>query len=147
MWKIALYGTDVDHQLDGNGELVLTSLPLNPATNSEWLKVNIFGASPTYADESEQLNTPGGYQIDKALLRRQLTLQLESADFTDDMSIIENLKDLRLKKEIYLYNIDYPVALHKSGYAVRINIKTTVEDDFENGVKNIIINVVKTKAE
>jgi hypothetical protein len=128
-------------------------LPANPATNSEWLKVSIYGASPTYNDESSSVDTPGGFHVERAVLRRQLKLQLETIVFPDGMGIIETLKALKLKKEIYLYNIDYPVILHKThdttgvDYAVRINIKTTVEDDFENGEKNITLEVVKTKVE
>jgi hypothetical protein len=153
MWTIALYGTDTSHQLDPDGELALSELPPNPATNDEWLKVSIYGASPTYNDESSSVDTPGGYHIERAVLRRQLKLQLETIAFPDGMGIIEALKELKLKKEIYLYNIDYPIILHKThytigvDYAVRINIKTTVEDDFENGEKNITIEVVKTKVE
>jgi hypothetical protein len=153
MWTIALYGTDTSHQLDHDGELALSELPANPATNSEWLKVSIYGASPTYNDESSSVDTPGGFHVERAVLRRQLKLQLETIVFPDGMGIIETLKALKLKKEIYLYNIDYPVILHKThdttgvDYAVRINIKTTVEDDFENGEKNITLEVVKTKVE
>jgi hypothetical protein len=147
MWTIAFYGTNTTHQLDPDGELSLSELPTNPATNNEWLKISIYGASPTYNDESSNVETPGGYQIERAILRRQLKLQLETIAFPTGMGIIETLKALKLKKEIYLYNIDYPVTLHKANYAVRINIKTTVEDDFENGEKNITLEVVKTKVE
>jgi hypothetical protein len=147
MWTIALYGTNTRHQLDADGELSLSELPANPATNNEWLKVSIYGASPTYNDESSNVETPGGYQIERAILRRQLKLQLETIAFPTGMDIIEKLKALKLNKEIYLYNIDYPIALHKDDYAVRINIKTTVEDDYENGEKNITLEVVKIKVE
>jgi len=147
MWTIALYGTNTSHQLDADGELSLSQLPANPATNNEWLKVSIYGASPTYNDESTTIDTPGGYQVERAVLRRQLKLQLETITFPSGMAIIETLKALKLKKEIYLYNIDYPVALHKANYAVRVNIKTMVEDDYENGEKNITLEVVKTKVE
>jgi hypothetical protein len=152
MWTIALCGTNTSHQLDPDGELALSELPPNPATNNDWLKVSIYGASPTYNDESSSVDTPGGYHVERAVLRRQLKLQVETIVFPDGMGIIETLKELKLKKEIYLYNIDYPVALHKKNYlgvdyAVRVNIKTTVEDDFENGEKNITLEVVKTKVE
>jgi hypothetical protein len=154
MWTIALYGTDTSHQLDPDGELALSELPPNPATNNEWLKVSIYGASPTYNDESSSVDTPGGYHIERAVLRRQLKLQLETITFPSEMGIIETLKALKLNKEIYLYNIDYPVALHKIDYptagvdyAVRINIKTSVEDDYANGEKNITLEIVKTKVE
>jgi hypothetical protein len=147
MWTIALYGTDTSHQLDPDGELALSELPPNPATNNEWLKVSIYGASPTYSDESSSVDTPGGYHVERAILRRQLKLQLETIAFPDGMGIIETLKALKLNKEIYLYNIDYPIGLHKANYAVRINVKTSVEDDFENGEKNITIEIVKTKVE
>lgn len=147
MWTIALYGTNTRHQLDSDGELPLFNLPANPINNPYWLKVNIYGASPTYNDESITLETPGGYQVEQAVLRRQLKLQLETISFPDDMGIIESLKNLKLKKEIYLYNIDYPITLHKSNFAVRVNLKTVVEDDYENGEKNITLEVVKTKAE
>lgn len=147
MWTIALYGTNIWHQLDSEGELAISNLPADPATNSEWLKVDIYGASPTYNDESITVETPGGYQVEKAILRKQLKLQLETISFPNGMSIIETLKTLKLKKEIYLYNINYPVTLHKSNYAVRINMKTLVEDDYENGEKNITLDIVKTKVE
>lgn len=147
MWTIALYGTDTRHQLDNDGELAISNLPANPVTNNDWLKVNIYGASPTYNDESITLETPGGYQVEKAMLRRQLKLQLKPVSFPNEMNIIETLKTLKLHKEIYLYNIDYPVTLHKPNYAVRINMKTLVEDDYENGEKNITLDIVKTKVE
>jgi hypothetical protein len=147
MWTIALYGTNTSHQLDSDGELALSELPPNPATNDDWLKVSIYGASPTYNDESSTIDTPGGFQVERAILRRQLKLQLETIAFPSGMGIIESLKALKLNKEIYLYNIDYPITLHQANYAVRINIKTTVEDDFENGEKNITLEVVKTKVE
>jgi hypothetical protein len=147
MWTIAFYGTNTIHQLNPDGELSLSELPANPATNNDWLKVSIYGASPTYNDESSTIDTPGGFQVERAILRRQLKLQLETIAFPSGMGIIETLKALKLKKEIYLYNIDYPITLHTPNYAVRVNIKTTVEDDYANGEKNITLEVVKTKVE
>lgn len=146
-WTIALTGLNNYLTLDSNGEVDLSLLPANPSTSNDWMRLSIYGASPQYEEEAETLKAVGGIEIKQTALRRVMKLQLFPINFPDEMPLLETLKNLAKKKQIFLYNINYPVSLHSNGKAVAVNIKTIVEDDFDNGQKQISIEIRKVKAE
>jgi len=147
MWKLALYGTDSFVALTAVGEYSLTSLPPNPATNAEWLKIEILGASPRFAVEVQQFKGNGGFLFEARQQRLELNVKLKPIKFPSEMGIIQELKNLLKKRLIFLYNIDYPVTLHSANFAVAVNVSVEVEDDYENGIKDITLKITKIKAE
>ena len=147
MWKLALYGIDNFVNLTAAGEYSLSNLPPNPATNADWLKIEILGASPKFAVEAQQFKGNGGFLYEARQQRLELSVKLKPVVFPSEMNIIEDLKNLLKKRIIFLYNIDYPVTLHSSNFAVAVNATVEVEDDYENGIKEIILKITKIKAE
>lgn len=157
-WKIALYGTDTYHSLDANGEVALSDLDLSidpldadwPIGDTDWTILDIIGASPEYEENSEVIEAPGGYEVENCTQRLVLKAEIVSVVFPDDMSLFVTYKNLKKKRYIYLLNINYPdsaMPLHASGKAVAVNIKKTVDHDYDNGVKVMTLEIRKIVVE
>jgi len=153
IWKIALFGTDTYHVLDSNYEIDISSLdtpdlgnPAWPEGDVDWLTLSISAGKPEFVEDDEVTEVPGGIEIIRSTQRLTLNVIVEPVEFPDEMDIFVAYKNLKKKRYIYLYNISYPdtqMPLHAAGKAVAVNIKKSIEHDFDHGVKTMNIEIRK----
>lgn len=160
-WKVAIFGTDTFKSLDSNHEIAMSSLdPTINLTDPEpfkdktgWLVLQIVAADGEYNEDSDIIEVPGGFEIEKCTQRLVLNCELApisvEPDLVDDyavydLGVFDDYMAIKNKRYKYFYNIDHPGTFHTAGKAVCVNIKKkSLEHDHDNGTKKLILEIRK----
>ena len=150
MWTIALYGTDTYYEPDADSHVDLSTLGTSdPMTDSNWLKVNIAGASPKKEAFENPRERIGGISVHASAQKQVYKLHLEDYVFPDDMAVLEQLYTLLRKRYVYVYKGTYDFtsgnswAIHPDGKAIMVSAVGATEDDYEHGLKRVTIDLQK----
>lgn len=147
-WNVCLLGTNTKHELDSNSLVDLTTLgyDTDPLEHADWLNVPVIGMSrrrTQYEDIGERV---GGISTHPHAQYITYDPELVPIKFPDEMTFYDDLCTVLAYRRIYLYRGEYTFTsdlfdILPNTKAAGVAVKITVEDDYENGYKNISLNI------
>jgi hypothetical protein len=150
MWTVALFGTDTYYNPDADSLVDLSALGTsNPMTDTNWLKIDIAGASPKKEIFESPRERVGGISVHSSAQKQLYQLKPDDYIFPDDMSALDSLYDLLRKRYIFFYKGTYDFttsdswAIHPDGKAIMVSAVGKIEDDYDHGIKTVTIDLQK----
>ena len=152
-WTIALLGTNTFVNPDSSSLVTLAALnTTDPMTDSNWLKVDISGASP----KKEAFNSPkeriGGISVHSNAYKQIYQLKPFPFDFPLGMPKLDKLNEVLLYRYIYFFKGTYDFQdpdpnkswmIHPDSKAIMVSAVGKTEDDYDTGQKTITIDLQK----
>lgn len=150
-WKIAIFGTDTFYEPDSKSEVTLATLETSdPMTDTDWLKIDVAGMGPKPIPINETEERVGGIVVHGKTHKYLLDCKTLPFNFPADMADYFNLFAALNHKYIYLYKGTYDFTefdIHSDSKAVMVACTHQIEDDYENGRKDVSLSFRKVYPE
>lgn len=142
-WTIAILGTDTFYQPDADSEVLLSALSVtDPMEDENWLKVNITGMRPKPVQVNETEERVGGIAVQRKAQKMLFDCKTMPFIFPDDMAEYFDLFEALKHNYIYLFKGTYDFdefSIHGDTKALMVACTHTIEDDDENGRKDVTL--------
>lgn len=145
MWSVYVYGTNniIKPDADSMVDISLVDGTADPATDSRWVRLEVFAIDPHWDSFGDVETGNGGVAIHPRALVRTFSLQLDPFVFPDDMHKIETIANVINKRRVFLHKGDYASTadwqLHADGKAMCVALKISTEDIHDDGTKSITL--------
>ncbi len=141
IWKIALFGSEVFYEPDGNSEVLLSAMSVtDPMMDTNWKKYDVLGAPADYKAIEEFTEVSGGIVIHNKAQKKIIDIEFVDFKFPDDRHKVDELSALLRKQWVYFYKGEFTFdnwKPHSDDACVLVAATKSIEDVYENGVTRI----------